>query len=246
MGTPKATAALRANAQNAREQRARKLAAKENATENAPRVSARTVEKLETKLSNATSTVAALQERTNILEHQRDAHAQAKLRQQSASERQQTTLLASHTETLAGLSITIATLEGRLSEADTTIIDLRKKLKAAEMCLTRLRETRDTYCAHAVQKATATSRTFRIKESGRYTDSVRALVADLVCLGKVPTEHVALVIQLVSDCAGLTIQPARLISERTVVRCVGEAGAASEYQVAEALNDEDGTSLSIH
>ncbi|KZV89584.1 hypothetical protein EXIGLDRAFT_771638 [Exidia glandulosa HHB12029] len=243
MGTSRADAARLASAQNARAQLARMRAVKRSEKENAPRVSLRSVEKLETRLSAATSTAAALQERTNILQHQRDAHAQAKLRQQSASETQRAALLAAHSETVTALSSTVATLEGQLSEAAATILDLRKKLKAAEMRLDRFEKARDDYCERTVARKVREATTLHMKISGRYTDPVRDLVADLVCLGNVPTEHVPLVIQLVADCAGLTLSPARLVSPPSVRRFVREVGLGSEIQAAEGVNKESVSSL---
>ncbi|KZV81154.1 hypothetical protein EXIGLDRAFT_704203 [Exidia glandulosa HHB12029] len=243
MASAKAKDASRAHAQKGREALARIRAERNSGKENEPRVSHRTVEKLETKLTDASSKVAMLQERTNMLEHQRDAHAQAKRRQQSASEAERSALLTAHAETVAGLSLAIATLEGRLSVADTTILELRKKLKAAEMRLDRFEKAREDFCERTTAKKVREATTLHMKISGRYTDPVRDLVANLVCLANVPTEHVPLVIQLVADCAGLTLSPARLVSPTSARRFVREVGLGSEIQAAEGINKESVSSL---
>lgn len=243
-----AAATFRTNAERAREGLAAKRAAAKRpkgSQENESRVSTRTLAKLENSLSTAEATISALADHTNNLEHQRDAHAQAKLRQKRSADAAQDDLRAEHLQAITQLEQTIIDLNSRLSDALLTATELRKRLKASEMRLERFEKAHEATSARAVASAVQAATTLRLKESGRYTDTVRALIADLVCLAKVPTEHVCMAIQLVADAAGFTLQPARIISDRTIGRSVREAGLASELQVAESLNGENGALPSL-
>lgn len=235
--------ASRANANRAREAMAAKRAAAKRpkgSQENENRVSPRSLEKVQNSLAAAEASISVLTERTNSLEHQRDARGQTALRQKRSAEEAHKALAADHLLAVTELQKTITDLESRLSSATSTISELRAKLKASEMRLSRFETAREGFCARAITQAVQSATTLRLKESGRYTDSIRDLIANLVCLAKVPTEHVSMVIQLVADTAGLTLQPARMISDRTIGRTVREAGLASELQVAECLNAENG------
>lgn len=197
------------------------------------RSSPRAADKLRTALDTARTENRSLCDRISALELQRDAHAQAKLRLQRSAAAEQSALVATHRSALASL-------ESQLAAARGDIALLRRKLKAANARAEYTVRHRDAVCARAVAKATKSARIFHLKASGRYKDSVRDLFADLVCLGKVPTEHVSLVIQLVADCMHLTLLPTRLASARTVRRALGEAGIGSEIQVASTVSSPSG------
>ena len=152
-------------------------------------------------------------------------------------------LVAAHRTETARLNSVITDLEQRLSAADTTASELHRAVKAAEMRLYRFQQYREDVIALEVSKRTRELTTFRLKDCDGYTDEVRDLGVSLMSLASVPSAKVGLVIELVAQCAGLTVIPSRYVSQRTTRRWQFEMEVIAQLQAASLLGDPRGVSV---
>ncbi|EJD48804.1 hypothetical protein AURDEDRAFT_122735 [Auricularia subglabra TFB-10046 SS5] len=205
------------------------------------RVSGCTVKKLNSALDSVRARADALVDRTNTLETQRNTKQQTIRRLRKSSQEILAAKEAEHAAVLATHQQRIQELESRLSASESTVSSLRAELKAFEQRLKYQITERDRFCARKVDKAVRQATTFNLKPSGVYSDPVRALMAELVAVGRVGTAHVDFVIRAVAECAGITVLPAPgADTRRTVRRAVNEGSMGAKLHVAKKLNAANG------